>query len=374
LLPLRASTALGGQSQPRTESEEEEEERRRRALLLDLPFPAGLAAEGQPAVGNVPVVQGTPQISGGPVVQGTPSPLSGAPNATGLSQSAAPNASTFSQSNVPSPPSPVGPPQAPTGAPSAPTGSPTPLPQTEPPHPQREPHHHERHHRTPSGKLHAHRSRGSAPKWLVGSIPKWLLIAIIALVVVAGSAAAVVGLSHGQLPGTGASSSASSSQTGSTPSSHAKAKAGTTPTAGAKKTATTGPTADLTFSGVAAGHMIVRITSICGSNKGSSGKYYGFSVLVTLSGQNYIFDLYVTPYRGPGTYTPIHTGAVTRYPGGNENTGVWGASSGTVTISSDEKSGTLDISYTGVADPNLLGPPGTAPAGTFHVVGNWTCG
>src|SRR5712691_1405432 len=49
LPPLNAPTALGGQSQsaPGNEEQEEEEERRRRAILLDLPFPAVLAGEGQ---------------------------------------------------------------------------------------------------------------------------------------------------------------------------------------------------------------------------------------------------------------------------------------------------------------------------------------
>jgi Viral BACON domain len=50
---------------------EEEEERRRRAAILGLGL-AGLAGEGQPPAGNVPMVQGTPSFGGVPSVRGTP--------------------------------------------------------------------------------------------------------------------------------------------------------------------------------------------------------------------------------------------------------------------------------------------------------------
>ena len=54
--------------------EEEEEERRRRAAMfgMGVPLLGGLAVEGQPYAGNVPMVQGTPQVGGVPTVQGTP--------------------------------------------------------------------------------------------------------------------------------------------------------------------------------------------------------------------------------------------------------------------------------------------------------------
>jgi len=50
---------------------EEEEERRRRAAMLGLGL-AGLAGEGQPSAGNVPMVHGTPSFGGVPSVHGTP--------------------------------------------------------------------------------------------------------------------------------------------------------------------------------------------------------------------------------------------------------------------------------------------------------------
>jgi hypothetical protein len=67
---------------PLVQLEEDEEERRRRAAIIGLGVPllGGLAAEGQPNVGNVPMVQGTPQMGGVPTVQGTPQ-LGSAPSA-----------------------------------------------------------------------------------------------------------------------------------------------------------------------------------------------------------------------------------------------------------------------------------------------------
>ena len=70
------------QSPTASPGQEEEEERRRRAAMpgMGVPLLGGLAVEGQPYAGNVPMVQGTPQMGGVPTVQGTPQ-LGGAPSA-----------------------------------------------------------------------------------------------------------------------------------------------------------------------------------------------------------------------------------------------------------------------------------------------------
>ncbi len=59
---------------PTAPLDQEEEERRRRAAMfgMGVPLLEGLAVEGQPNAGYVPMVQGTPQLEGVPTVQGTP--------------------------------------------------------------------------------------------------------------------------------------------------------------------------------------------------------------------------------------------------------------------------------------------------------------
>jgi len=70
--------------------DEKDEEQRRRAILADFPLPIAPIGSGQPAAGNVPMVQGTPQFNGVPTVQGTPSAPSGLPDASYLASSAPP--------------------------------------------------------------------------------------------------------------------------------------------------------------------------------------------------------------------------------------------------------------------------------------------
>ena len=384
LPPLNAPTALGGQSQPGSESEEEEE-RRRRPLLLDLPFPAGLAAEGQPAVGNVPIVQGT-QMSGVPVVQGTPSPLSGAPNAAGLSQSAAPNASAFSQSAVPSPPSPAGPPQAPGGVPIAPTGSPTPLPQTEPPHPPPDHHHddhHHKHHRARSGKVR------SIEKGVLGSIPRWLLILIIAIIIAAGGGGVLATVLHTPFSSAGGSSSVSSSSdhTG-TAVTQGKTKgkgvtAGTTPTASpcasnGTPVATGSGGTHLFFAGSFPCSPMTAITynSCSISTLNLTGKsYYSFIVRGTIDGTQYEVSLEINVnagskgYTGPGTYTFDEGVAFHQVGKPLAAPYIWDGGTGTsgksvITINGGENSGSV----------YAVMPPDGWSGKAVTISGNWTCG
>jgi hypothetical protein len=70
-----AQVQSGYGTQPTTNNEDEEQ--RRRAALLGFGL-VSLAAEGQPSVGNVPMVHGTPQAGGVPMVHGTP-PMAGSP-------------------------------------------------------------------------------------------------------------------------------------------------------------------------------------------------------------------------------------------------------------------------------------------------------
>ncbi|GAC1349371.1 MAG: hypothetical protein NVSMB27_21880 [Ktedonobacteraceae bacterium] len=68
VIGMQPSPASGTQA---PSENEEEEERRRRAAMLGLGL-AGLAGEGQPPAGNVPIVHGTPSFGGVPSVHGTP--------------------------------------------------------------------------------------------------------------------------------------------------------------------------------------------------------------------------------------------------------------------------------------------------------------
>jgi len=209
-----------------------------------------------------------------------------------------------------------------------------------------------------------------------------LLISIIGILVVAGSVSAAAAALH--LLGAGGTSKAASSHSAGTGGTHkaqlrataCPSSTGSTPSICAGTTPGTGTasghtTLQVTFSGAVTGPLVPSGFSPCGSLKDSQGPYYGLEVEGTIGGKRYIFDLYVRPYSGPGSYTHVTTGGLegdfvdTTF----SSTYVWQVSSGTVTIAADAKSGTLDESLQGIPDFNNI-PPAPGPA---HVSGTWTC-
>ncbi len=343
--PPGASTIPGGVSDLQLKRDEEEEQQRGNVLTNFLPpvFPVG---GGQPLFGQVPMVQGTPALSQVPVVPGNPSVLGGVSGVSNVTQGAA-------SGNTPAG-------AAPSLSIPAQGASRMPLPQmgttvAQPAEPQ------------PGKKS---RTQGTVRSSL-RSVPTWLLIVLACLIILTGSAAALAGVFHVHVPGTGTGSThtVGTSQTqGSTP--HATSCSGSNCTTTTPTTVSRHTSLNVTFSGAVTGPLAPTSFGPCGSMKDSQGPYYAFSVQGTIQGKRYIFDIYVRPYHGPGTYTHVTTGGLTdetSIPSGSN--GLWEVSNGTVTIASDGKPGTLDEALGGVPDPNgILSTPGPA-----HVSGSWTC-
>jgi hypothetical protein len=346
--PPGASTIPGSVSNLQLKRDEEEELPGGN-VLTNFPPPVFPVGGGQPLFGQVLMVQGTPALSQVPVVPGNLSVLGGASGVSNVTQGAA-------SGNTPAG-------AAPSLSPPAQGASRMPLPQrgttvARPAEPQ------------PGRKS---RVQGAARESLL-SVPKWLLIAMACFILVAGSAGAFVAVFHVPLSGSGlpvGSPHAGGTTNVQGPTPHATACAGSNCTAATPTTAASHHTSlTVTFSGAVTGPLAPTSFGPCGSMKDSQGPYYAFSVQGTIQGKRYIFDIYVRPYHGPGTYTHVTTGGLTdetSIPSGSN--GLWEVSNGTVTIASDGKSGTLDEALRGVPDPNgILSTPGPT-----HVSGSWTC-
>jgi hypothetical protein len=344
--PPGTSTTPGGVSSLQLQRDEEQEPPGGN-VLADLPPPVFPVGGGQLPFGQVPMVQGTPALSQVPVVPANPAVLGGASGVSNVTQRAA-------SGNTPAGAAPSLPPHA-QGA------SRTPFPQmgrtvAQPAEPQ------------PGRKS---RPQGAARPSLRG-VPTWPFIVVACLIILTGSAAALAGVFHVPVPGTGPGSThtgGTSQAQGSTP--HATSCSGSTCTATTpSSTASRHTSLTVTFSGAVTGPLVPTSFSPCGAMKDGQGPYYAFSVQGTIQGKFYIFDISMRPYHGPGTYTHVTTGALTDETSIlSHSNGLWEVSNGTVTVASDEKSGTLDEPLQGVPDPNgVLSTPGPA-----HVSGSWTC-
>jgi hypothetical protein len=344
--PPGASTIPGGVFNLQLKRDEEQEPPGGN-ILADFPPPVFPVGGGQPLFGQVPMVQGTPSLSQVPGVPGNPSVPGGASGVSNVTQRAA-------SGNTPAG-------AAPSLSAPAQGASRMPLPQTEmtvarPAEPQ------------PGKRSRTQGAAGSSP----GGVPTWLLIVLACFIILTGSAAALAVVFHVHVLGTrtGATHTVGTSQTqGPTP--HATSCSGsnctaTTPTS----TASRHTSLTVTFSGAVTGPLVPTSFGPCGSMKDGQGPYYAFSVQGTIQGKLYIFDISMRPYHGQGTYTHVTTGGLTDETSiASGSNGLWGVSNGTVTVASDEKSGTLNEPLQGVPDPNgILSTPGPA-----HVSGSWTC-
>lgn len=189
---------------------------------------------------------------------------------------------------------------------------------------------------------------------------KWLIVGIIALVLIVGAVSAWATLLSPHSPGTG-----SIPITGTNPSSNTAE----TPTV---STTTTSPipiishgTVDLTFSGAVVGHITAARVLTCGSDQSvAGGRQYHVAVFGTVGSQQYALTFGVYPYTSPNTYTS----SVFSFFGpaaDNNSVAKWRSTPGlgaNVTINSDGKSGTLDISYLSNFDNSAA-----------HVSGSWKC-
>lgn len=206
-------------------------------------------------------------------------------------------------------------------------------------------------------EVHVPKSRQFSPRGIFGRssnvltvlMSKWVIIIVVGFVLASGSAVAIATWLK-QPPksriGTHSSSSAHKVYRGS---------------------------AALTFSGAITGQL-TNVTSVpfCGSTQrqGGSASFYGFTVQGRINQHTYFFAIALPAYTGPGTYTSS-AAFVSRGGSGPlfwDNTPAFTSS---VTINSDQGSGTLDTGF--LSFDQQLSSSGEGTSGTVRVSGSWRC-
>jgi hypothetical protein len=102
---------------------------------------------------------------------------------------------------------------------------------------------------------------------------------------------------------------------------------------------------------------------------------YDVLIQATVGGQLYHLSIeiasppghdgpFIADYTGPGTYTEGHFGATFEAWPRTDGSAVWMENTGTVTINSDERSGSLDA--------HLISLGSTAPSSELRVSGTWS--
>jgi hypothetical protein len=202
------------------------------------------------------------------------------------------------------------------------------------------------------------------------SVSKCLLFFLAGLIVVAGVIAALIGLFHVDLPGTGGSSNALSSSsiheivktTGSALTATICVKSSTPSTPG-----TSDGTGFTLFASTGCSPVIAATANasclIFTENAGASHKYIFDVTGATIGSQPYHLVLGVAGYTGSATYNDAKHISVGISEGSTGRDFSWLYLSGNVTINNDEQSGTMDVILASVSGGN-----------TIHVVGNWACG
>jgi len=197
--------------------------------------------------------------------------------------------------------------------------------------------------------------------------PLRLVIGIIAVVIIAGGAGALLFLLHPfSSRNTGSSVIITNPTSDTAPTAAITACPGSSSTNCLNTPSTlSNSKVDLTFSGAVAGHMTVTSVIACGAEPSvAGGQQYHVSILGTVNGEKYGFSFDAYPYTRAG----IYTGNVNSFfgPAGDSSSLTQWRSASTqsnsVTVRSDSKSGTLNISLVSSSDHSTVG-----------VVGNWMC-
>src|SRR6266566_4622641 len=201
-------------------------------------------------------------------------------------------------------------------------------------------------------------------------VSRYLLFFLAGLVVIAGVVAALIGLFHLKIPGIGGSSNALSSSssneiiktTGSSLTASICVKSSTPSTSGT----TDGTGITLFASSGCSSVMAATANSSClifPYNTGASHKYIFDVSNVAIDSKSYHLVLGVVDYTGPTTYNDARHISVGLSEGSSGRNFSWLYRSGSVTINSDEQSGTMDVILQTVNGGNAI-----------HVVGDWACG
>jgi hypothetical protein len=170
--------------------------------------------------------------------------------------------------------------------------------------------------------------RGTASKASPGSFPRWLLIAIIGVIVIVVGGGALALLLHN-----------------SSASPNSGASANPTPRFTPVSSCVGNPsrTANLTFSGGVAGSMSVNMFTACGPLTYQSQQAYSGTANGTIGGTTYRFIFAALAYNGPGTYTFPKIAATLTKGNAQKTWGIDPTAGGSITINSDDKSGTLNL-------------------------------
>ncbi len=186
-----------------------------------------------------------------------------------------------------------------------------------------------------------------------GAIPPWLLIAIVAIIVIAIGGGAFALLHH--------------ASSGGSPSSQANSGGSTNPithfTPVSSCVANASHSANLTFSGAVSGNMVVRSFMGCGPITYQNQQGYVGNASGSIGNANYNFIFAALAYNGPGTYMFPKVATTLNQQGNTPKSWVIDpTASNTITINSDNKSGTLNL--------HLFEPPNITA--TVSVTGSWS--
>jgi len=201
-------------------------------------------------------------------------------------------------------------------------------------------------------------------------VSKCFLFFLAGLIVAAGVVAALMGLVHVNLPGSGGSSNALSSSsvnkiiktTGSSLTASICVKSSTSSTSG------TGDGTGFTLfaSSGCSSVIATAANSLClifPYNAGVSHKFIFDVSNAAIDNKSYHLILGVAEYIGPSIYNDAKHISVGLSEGSTGRNFSWLYRTGSVTIHKDEQSGTMDVILESVSGGN-----------TIHVVGNWACG
>jgi hypothetical protein len=223
---------------------------------------------------------------------------------------------------------------------------------------------------TPSGTQESLSPYNSTRRSGARPVSKCLLLFLAGLIVVAGVIAALVGLFHVNLPGTGGSSTKLSNSsinyiiksTGSSLTASICVKSSTPTTSG-----TNGGTGFTLFASSGCSTVIAApanaLCLIFPENTGASHKYIFDVSDAAIDSEPYHLVLGVAEYTGSATYNDAKHISVGISEGSTGQNFSWLYLSGNVTINKDEQSGTMDVILESVSGGN-----------TIHVVGDWACG